>query len=360
MPMRECRPQGRTRLLLRVSSSGRRQSAESAKTIGIIANSQPYGVIPRDELCLSWPSSTSRVAASRPYVVRMKARASRSHTAPRFQHAGMQIAAQRKMGRAKLRATRSRKPSIRRLPKPVSGPPARRTLSVQSRAPRPRGPMPRAGAMKRGIRKFLRYFSNGFHDETYIAWERAYKWTAHENWNLNLGRDEFQALLERGDAMEVAARASRIEGRTNLLFSFEKMALRDAVRTPAGAHRFANGLYAFLHDGGNTERGFERWCAVLEALPRKQTRVLTWPLATVFGFIAEPTTHMFLKPNVTRRAAGALQLEFAYRSRPNWSTYAKLLDLAETVRRELRELHPRDMIDLQSFLWVQGSDEYPD
>jgi len=24
------------------------------------------------------------------------------------------------------------------------------------------------------------------------------------------------------------------------------------------------------------------------------------------------------------------------------------------------DLKPRDMIDLQSFIWVQGSDEYPD
>jgi hypothetical protein len=31
---------------------------------------------------------------------------------------------------------------------------------------------------------------------------------------------------------------------------------------------------------------------------------------------------------------------------------------AETVRRDLRDLEPRDMIDIQSFIWVQGSDEY--
>jgi len=28
------------------------------------------------------------------------------------------------------------------------------------------------------------------------------------------------------------------------------------------------------------------------------------------------------------------------------------------VRRDLRDLKPREMIDMQSFLWVQGSDEY--
>ena len=29
-----------------------------------------------------------------------------------------------------------------------------------------------------------------------------------------------------------------------------------------------------------------------------------------------------------------------------------------TVSRDLRDLRPRDQIDIQSFIWVQGSDEY--
>jgi hypothetical protein len=93
-------------------------------------------------------------------------------------------------------------------------------------------------------------------------------------------------------------------------------------------------------------------------LPRRQTRVLTWPLVTVFGFIARPDRHIFLKPNVTRAAARAYAYPFAYVSRPNWETYADLLAFAERVRRDQRDLKPRDMIDLQSFIWVQGSDEY--
>jgi hypothetical protein len=34
------------------------------------------------------------------------------------------------------------------------------------------------------------------------------------------------------------------------------------------------------------------------------------------------------------------------------------LTLAKPVRSNLADLNPRDMIDVQSFLWVQGSDEY--
>jgi hypothetical protein len=86
---------------------------------------------------------------------------------------------------------------------------------------------------------------------------------------------------------------------------------------------------------------------------------LTWPVVTVFGFIAAPASHIFLKPTVTRKAAESLGVPFEYRSRPNWETYAELLRLSRAVRKDLRDLHPRDMIDIQSFLWVQGSDEYP-
>lgn len=207
-------------------------------------------------------------------------------------------------------------------------------------------------------RKFLRFFGGGFRDETYIAWERGYKWAAHERWLEELDRESFRALLRARDFAEIAARAIKIESRTNLLFSFEKMALRDAVRSEGGARLFANGLYELLHDTGGVERRFTRWCETVAELPRKQTRVLTWPIVTVFGFIAQPDKHIFLKPNVTRAASRLYAFDFHYESRPSWETYASLLELADTVRRDLRDLKPRDMIDIQSFLWVQGSDEY--
>jgi hypothetical protein len=207
-------------------------------------------------------------------------------------------------------------------------------------------------------RKFLRFFPGGFRDETYIDWERGYKWAAHEQWDQQLDRKSFRTLLRDGDFAEIAARAVRIESRTNLLFSFEKMALRDAVKTPDGARLFAEGLFEFLHGAGAMERKLNRWIETVGALPRKQTRVLTWPLVTVFGFIAQPDIHIFLKPNVTRIAAREYGYKFEYKSRPSWETYASLLEWATTVGSDLRDMGPRDMIDIQSFMWVQGSDEY--
>jgi hypothetical protein len=77
-------------------------------------------------------------------------------------------------------------------------------------------------AVARYRRKFLRIFPDGFQEDTYLAWERNYRWEA-------------QVLLEDHEAAEIAAPAVGIEARTHLVHSFEKMALRDAVRSPPGA-----------------------------------------------------------------------------------------------------------------------------
>ena len=227
------------------------------------------------------------------------------------------------------------------------------TLRRQSRA----GPA-LSPAAARCRRKFLRIFPGGFHDAEYLELEREYKWQAHERWTATLAPGRFRSLLRRGQYSEIAAHAVAVEARTNLLFSFEKMALRDAVRSSAGARLFATGLYAFLHGNESQEERFAGWVSTVAMLPRRQTRVLTWPLVTVFGFIALPDRHIFLKPRVTQTAAEAYDYDFEYASRPNWATYASILRLARRVERDTLDLHPRDMIDVQSFLWVLGSEEY--
>ncbi|MDB4952583.1 MAG: hypothetical protein JWO36_152 [Myxococcales bacterium] len=207
-------------------------------------------------------------------------------------------------------------------------------------------------------RVFLQHFPGGYRDETYEAWERDYKVSAHDRWEAELDKHHFEELLEDGEFTEIAQTAVKIESRTNLLFSFEKMAIRDAIKSPSGAKTFATGLYDFVHSNGNLDDRFERWIDAVGRLPRKQTRVLTWPVVTVFGMIAAPDEHIFLKPMVTQIAAQAYGFPFEYSSRPSWPTYASLLEFAERVRRDTRDLKPRDMIDLQSFIWVLGSEEY--
>lgn len=206
-------------------------------------------------------------------------------------------------------------------------------------------------------KKFLRFFPKGFYDEKYIAWERGYKWQAYLQFEETLNEKEFDRLLSEKKYNEIAKRAVNIETKTNLLFSFEKMALRDAVKAK-GAKLFAQGLYEYIYGNKPTQERFEKFAEILSALPRKQTRVRTWPLQTVFGFIGNPKEFIFLKPRVTQASAKKYGYDFLYESKPNWKTYQSLLNFVKQIKKDIADLKPRDMIDVQSFIWVMGSDEY--
>ncbi|MEJ7931556.1 hypothetical protein WG922_16400 [Ramlibacter sp. AN1015] len=210
-------------------------------------------------------------------------------------------------------------------------------------------------------RKFELYYPDGFGDEAYLIAERSHKERAHLEWDAELGPHTLRKLLARGEYRQIADAALRVESRTNLLFSFEKMALRDALRPPAGARLFAHELYAFLWGRGSPQRRFEDWVQALSELPRARGRVLTWPVATAFGFIARPDRHLFLKPRVTRTAARAYGFDLPYDPTPSWRVYEGLMTFGAIIRRDLDRrlgLRARDMIDVQSFIWVQGAQEY--
>jgi len=47
-------------------------------------------------------------------------------------------------------------------------------------------------------RKFPRFFPHGFRGETYLDWERNYKWRAHQDWQWALNRNAYQRKLSQG------------------------------------------------------------------------------------------------------------------------------------------------------------------
>ncbi len=210
-------------------------------------------------------------------------------------------------------------------------------------------------------RKFELYYPEGFGDEAYLVGERAHKERAHRQWLLELGPELFSRQLARGEYRQVVDAALRIESRTNLLFSFEKSALREALRAPAAARLFAHELHTFLHGRGAARKRFEDWSQALAELQAPRGRIHSWTVTTVFGFLGRPDRHVLLKPRVTLRAAQAYGFDLAYDPTPSWRGYEALLTFAAIIRRDLERqggLRLRDMIDVQSFIWVQGAPEY--
>jgi len=207
-------------------------------------------------------------------------------------------------------------------------------------------------------KRFLRFFPRAFKDDLYIQWERTYKWEAHKLWKQLLDQKEFESLLNRRKYADIATRALQVESRTNFLFSFEKMALRDALRTAGGAETFADGLYGLLHGEGSLRDRFVSWMVAVNHLPRKKSRVASWPIVTLLPFIAQPKNYIILKPTAMKVAAEELGYDLDYSSKPSFRTYESLLQLADTVKEHIADLKPQDYHDLQSFLWTIGSAEY--
>ena len=213
-------------------------------------------------------------------------------------------------------------------------------------------------ALAKHKKRFLRFFPKAFRDQRYIEWERTYKWNAHKLFNEHLNKPDFAELIKRGQYEDVARYAQQVESRCTFLFSFEKMALRDALRSTSGAKTFAEGLYNLLYEPGPKKERFVEWIISVAELPRVKSRVLSWPVLTFFPYIAQPKKHMIMKPSAMRFAAAELGYDLDYSSKPSYRTYERLVHLADLVGDEIADLQPRDYHDLQTFLWVMGSAEY--
>jgi hypothetical protein len=159
----------------------------------------------------------------------------------------------------------------------------------------------------------------------------------------------------------VRERAKRVLGMVNLLSQYELMALLDGLADDAAASHFFDTLEHLLRAEGDLEPAFRAFLDACEALPRKKGRVFSWPVVTVLPFLALPEIHMLLQPEMTKSAALRLGFDLQYDPTPSWRTYSALLRLARIYFDALEPLAPRDLIDVQSFLFLAaGGYDRPD
>lgn len=205
------------------------------------------------------------------------------------------------------------------------------------------------------IKKFLRHFPNGFGDPAYSRHERDYKDAAHKVMHGLLAKDSLADLLKRNDFLEVCNRVKSIINKTNLICPYEKIWLGNGLATPGAQQTFAEALNMMLHGDSSMKERFENFAEILYEI-----NAAKWPIATYFWFIFDPVNHVFVKPEVTKKMASAIGCEINYQPELKWLTYSSVLDLANAIREKLvkeniENLIPRDMIDVQSFIWVAAS-----
>jgi len=185
--------------------------------------------------------------------------------------------------------------------------------------------------------------------------ERKYKEAAHALARELLEPGLLRSLLGGGDQDEICARALKVVSATNLVFPNEKMQLKDGLKAPAHKAKFANAIVDLLYGAEPYQARFERFATMLEEIDSAK-----WTVATYFPFFVFPAEHMFLKPTVTQQAAELCGFEISYDSKLNWKTYDRLLAFSRWLSDELakQEIKPRDMIDVQSFIWCIAPGKY--
>ncbi len=211
------------------------------------------------------------------------------------------------------------------------------------------------------IQYFLKLFPQGFDDPTYLSpdldgGERQYKVVASTYAKEVLGESEWRSLSDMGDYTEICLRLARIESKTNLLHSFEKIKWHAALKDIRLQKGLADALFDDLFGTDSRMAGFTNLANALGAADGCNK----WTIATYYGFLIHPESRIFIKPEVTKFAAEACGWDLQYDSALNWNTLARAEGMAQYLFHELQRvgLKPRDMIDVQSFIWCIDPKSY--
>lgn len=208
-------------------------------------------------------------------------------------------------------------------------------------------------SLPQSIESFLEQFPEGFYGKKFKESERDYKDRAHALARELLGADVFSALLKDEDYDEIRRRALKIVGATNLIFPNEKMSLKDGLKESEALKEFSEVLFYFLHGEGGIKPRFIAFANFLAKIDAAK-----WTIATYFLFIMHPDRYMFVKPTVTQHSSELCRFEINYKPQLNWPTYRSVLRFSEHLFSGLSELKPRDMIDVQSFMWCVAPGSY--
>lgn len=211
------------------------------------------------------------------------------------------------------------------------------------------------------ISRFQRLFPDGFQDSGYLSTdpkkgERNYKVQASQLARSLLAKSDWTDLASQRRYGEICQRLSRVESATNLLHTIEKIKWHAALNDERLQKQLADALYDDIYGSGSR---ISRFDALVKALSHCDG-CAKWPTATYYGFLLEPKSRIFIKPEVTKFAAEACGWDLQYDSVPNWNTLSRAEALAQYLFDSLTALGmgPRDMIDVQSFIWCIDPKSY--
>lgn len=211
--------------------------------------------------------------------------------------------------------------------------------------------------------RFLKQFPGGFYGKRLLDEERDYKDELARVAQQLLAKDVLLPLIEAENYQQVCEQANKLVSYSkkkvpNNLPSFhEKIDFKAGFNKLNDPKAFAHSLFEYLHGDGDLEPKFTRFAQVLG-----QMEAAKWPIITTFRFFLFPATDVFIKPETLKFAAEVSRFGINYRPQLNWLTYCRVTQfyqyLFDNLAASTADLKPRDMIDVQSFIWCIDPGSY--
>lgn len=191
---------------------------------------------------------------------------------------------------------------------------------------------------------------SGFDDSAFNAEEVEYKREAVAFARERLDEGALRRLDEARRGDEVVERLKAVGGKTNLLYLATPSSGDLALLHADGLDREAltGAILDLLYGPGPSPDRLDRFSrfASGQGLPDR------WALPTYFLFLVHPESELFVKPSVVLWLLDLLGAKGRYDPQPDGALYRDLLEVMAQLREQLEPYGPRDMVDLQSLLWV--------
>lgn len=190
----------------------------------------------------------------------------------------------------------------------------------------------------------------GFSDERFLKDETNYKRAAAAKATELLGETVLRELAADGGFDEFIARLEKVGRSTNLLYQAVPTSgdLSILYQKSLDKSAFCVAILDLLYGEGPTHFRLDRFAAYCkdQNLPNK------WTFPTYFLFLLFPDKELFIKPSPVRWFMDFAGAEITFASAPASPFYAWVKSVAGQLLISLAEHGAKDMIDIQSFIWV--------
>ena len=198
------------------------------------------------------------------------------------------------------------------------------------------------------IKIFHKSYPEGFYDEKYIELERKNKEKISNEFINSFSKENLQAKISEDQYKDICEISKKLISATKIIHSIEKTNFRKAISIEENQKEFISVLYNFFYKTETIEeKDFFEYKEFFNNISCNK-----WTLITYFMNMIQPHKYPFLKPKVSKKAAEVFGFDLNYNMMPNWQTYNSFLTYTQKLMGDLKELKPRDYIDIENFIWI--------